>query len=115
MWKFKVRYSLRVRASSNGPAKMTTVTIIASWTERRTHTYASSLSSGLFQPVPTTSVGAAENVGANKVLSVPVGVYVGRSASCVPENEGDIVAGGKGWEAETTGSRVPAAGYSPIN
>lgn len=50
---------------------------------------------GLVHPVPTTADGAAVKVGANNVLSVPVGVYVGSNATWVPVNEGEIVAGGK--------------------
>lgn len=58
--------------------------------------------------MPTVAEGAAVNVGANKVFRAPVGVYVGSKASAVPENEGDMVAGGKVCDALCTGSIVPA-------
>ncbi len=51
---------------------------------------------------------AAVNVGAGKVFSGPVGVYVGSKAISVPEKEGYIVAGGKVLDARSTGSSVPA-------
>jgi len=59
--------------------------------------------------VPTTSFGAALNVGANSDLMVPVGVYVGSRAIAVPENDGEMVGGGNVCDAEAVGSSVPAA------
>jgi len=47
-------------------------------------------------------------VGPNKVFNVPVGVYVGNNEIWVPENEGEIVGGGKVCDALCTGSSVPA-------
>ena len=62
----------------------------------------------MFHPVPTVAEGAAVNVGANRVFREPVGVYVGSKDSRVPENDGDIVAGGNVCDALCTGSSVPA-------
>ena len=69
------------------------------------------MSPALFQPEPTATEGAAVKVGAESVFSDPVGVYVGRRPIWVPEKEGEIVAGGKGCEAEAVGARVPAPAY----
>jgi len=66
------------------------------------------LSFALFHPDPTATDGAAVNVGPNKVFNVPVGVYVGNKDIWVPENEGEIVGGGKVCDALCTGSSVPA-------
>ena len=62
-----------------------------------TYTKASELSAALFHPDPTETVGAAVNVGTGRVLIVPVAVYVGKRAICVPEKEGESVVGGKEW------------------
>jgi len=51
----------------------------------------------LFHPDPTETVGTAVNVGTGRVLIVPVAVYVGKRAICVPEKEGESVVGGKEW------------------
>lgn len=58
--------------------------------------------------MPTTADGAAVNVGANNDLMLPVGVYVGKRETCVPENDGEIVVGGKLCEEVCAASTVPA-------
>lgn len=65
----------------------------------------------LNQPVPTTAFGADVKVGANNVTIVPVGVYVGRSATCVPVKEGEMVAGGNVWSDAWAGNTVPAPNF----
>jgi hypothetical protein len=49
----------------------------------------------LLHPLPTLIDGAAVNVGADKVFTVPVAVYVGSSVIWVPENDGEREGGGK--------------------